>query len=245
MALLYEAYAERLYDYTLSMTGEYRSAADIVHDTFIDACRRAPRMRDHARLRSWLYGAARRRCVQRGRARGLFWEHDAEFGDGGAVPSRADGPAARRDAGVGLPPSGELRGLLESSLGRLEPGEQEALLLAVRHGLLPAEIGTVLGVSARRAAGRVARARTRLDAAYEIELALATEHCAAGTRAKPRPEPEAAAEPRGEPSARTVVADAASTKETAKSAVRLGKEPEAPTSAVTVPRSSSRSTPSS
>ncbi|MFB4316551.1 RNA polymerase sigma factor [Actinomadura sp. 21ATH] len=223
LALLYEAYAERLYDYTLSMTGDDKAAADIVHDTFIDACRRAPRMRDHARLRSWLYGAARRRCVQRGRARGLHWEHDAEFGDGGpAAADGADGPgAARRDSGVELPPSAELRALLDSSLARLETGEQEALLLAVRHGLLPAEIGTVLGVSARRAAGRVARARTRLDAAYGIEVALAAEHCSAGTRTQRRPEPEAVKEAEAEPSVRTVVADAAA-KETAKTAGDAG-----------------------
>ncbi len=40
--MLYDEYAERLYDYALSMTGDEKVAADIVHDTFIDACRRAP-----------------------------------------------------------------------------------------------------------------------------------------------------------------------------------------------------------
>ncbi|MFI0354462.1 sigma-70 family RNA polymerase sigma factor [Actinomadura sp. 9N407] len=221
LALLYESYAERLYDYALSMMGEYKDAADIVHDTFIDACRRAPRMRDHVRLRSWLYGAARRRCVQRGRVRVLFWEPDVDFSEApypeaARAPDRTDDASdegrARRRPDVELPPSTELRGLLEASLARLEIGEQEALLLAVRHGLLPAEIGTVLGVSPRRAAARVARSRSRLDAAYETELMLATERCVAGVRARPaaperapEPAPERVAE---EKSDGTVVGDA-------------------------------------
>ncbi|WP_395106611.1 sigma-70 family RNA polymerase sigma factor [Actinomadura sp. SCN-SB] len=236
LAALYDAYAERLYDYALSMTGEYRIAADITHDTFIDAARRAPRMRDHQRLRSWLYGAVRRRCVQRARSRVLYWEPDVDFGDAWghsetprtmrSGPSRKPGTAhdsgessessePEAEAPVDAPPHGvlaaamrgsvdedpsqsvrerperapdadepppssELRRLLDGSVARLEPCDQEALLLAVRHELSAAEIGSVHGVSPRRAATRVARARTRLDEAYTTELKVATERCAVG-----------------------------------------------------------------
>jgi DNA-directed RNA polymerase specialized sigma24 family protein len=65
LATLYDVYAERLYDYCMALLDDARVAADVVHDTFIDAARRAPRMRDRARLRPWLYSAARRRCMQR------------------------------------------------------------------------------------------------------------------------------------------------------------------------------------
>jgi DNA-directed RNA polymerase specialized sigma24 family protein len=65
IATLYDVYAERLYDYCMALLDDTRIAADVVHDTFIDAVRRAPRMRDRAQLRPWLYAAARRRCVQR------------------------------------------------------------------------------------------------------------------------------------------------------------------------------------
>jgi DNA-directed RNA polymerase specialized sigma24 family protein len=65
IATLYDVYAERLYDYCMALLDDERAAADVVHDTFIDAARRAPRMRDRARLRPWLYAAARRRCMQR------------------------------------------------------------------------------------------------------------------------------------------------------------------------------------
>lgn len=65
VARLYDVYAERLYDYCMALLDDTRVAADVVHDTFVDAIRRAPRMRDRARLRPWLYAAARRRCLQR------------------------------------------------------------------------------------------------------------------------------------------------------------------------------------
>ncbi|WP_018654376.1 RNA polymerase sigma factor [Actinomadura flavalba] len=77
---LWDAYAERLFDYVTSLVGEGRVAADITHDTFIDACRRAPRMRGAGRLGAWLYGAARRRCLQRDRTR------DPAFGGDDAAP---------------------------------------------------------------------------------------------------------------------------------------------------------------
>jgi DNA-directed RNA polymerase specialized sigma24 family protein len=65
LATLYDVYAERLYDYCMALLDDSRVSADVVHDTFVDAARRAPRMRDRAKLRPWLYAAARRRCMQR------------------------------------------------------------------------------------------------------------------------------------------------------------------------------------
>lgn len=67
IATLYDIYAERLYDYSMALLDDSKAAADVVHDTFIDAIRRAPRMRERDRLRPWLYAGARRRCLQRKR----------------------------------------------------------------------------------------------------------------------------------------------------------------------------------
>ncbi|WP_169809430.1 RNA polymerase sigma factor [Actinomadura chibensis] len=173
LAALYDEYGERIHDYVLSMSGEEKIAADIVHDTFIDAARRAPRMRDHMQLGSWLYGAARRRCVRRGRAKILFWDRNAEFSD---VPfltrGEPEGPVPD------WPPSDELHGLLRASLGRLEPVDQEVSLLAFRHGLRPARLGAALGLSPRRAALRIRRARTELEAALQKEVDRANRACA-------------------------------------------------------------------
>ncbi|MCP9952001.1 sigma-70 family RNA polymerase sigma factor [Actinomadura madurae] len=162
------------------MSGDGKTAADIVHDTFIDACRRAPRMRDHLYLSSWLYGAARRRCVRRGRAKVLFWDRDAEFSE---IPfldrAEPDGPVPE------WPPAEELHELLRGSLARLAPVDQEVVLLAFRHGLRPARLGATLGLSSRRTAMRVRRGRAELEAALQRELDRAGRACVEG-----RPEEE-------------------------------------------------------
>ncbi|GAA0349117.1 RNA polymerase sigma factor [Actinoallomurus spadix] len=67
LATLYDVYAERLYDYCAALLGDLKAAEDVVHDTLIDASRRAPRLRERERLRAWLYAAARRRCLLRKR----------------------------------------------------------------------------------------------------------------------------------------------------------------------------------
>src|SRR3954469_2352923 len=64
LATLYDVYAERLYDYCLALVDDEHDAADVVHDTLIDAARRTPRMRERERLRAWLYAGARRRCLR-------------------------------------------------------------------------------------------------------------------------------------------------------------------------------------
>jgi RNA polymerase sigma factor (sigma-70 family) len=157
-ATLYDQYAERLYDYCLSLARQPRSAADIVHDTFIDALRRAPRMRNRGRLRSWLYAAARRRCLQRIRTHGrqLQWDWSGETATG-------------TDPGTGLPIS-ELRSILEGAMQRLDFADQEMLLLALRHEVTGEDLAAVLGVPVRRANGQVARAWSLGESAVAGEV---------------------------------------------------------------------------
>ncbi|WP_037560171.1 sigma-70 family RNA polymerase sigma factor [Spirillospora albida] len=169
LAALYDEYAERVYDYVLSMCGDEKVAAGIVHDTFIDAGRRAPRMRDHLHLSSWLYGAARRRCLRRGRARHLYWDRDGVFSPNPFLSTSDDTSE--------WPPSGELHEVLRAALVRLEPLDQEVALLAFRHGLPPARLGGALGLSSRRAALRVRKARSCLAEALRAEVARAAHTC--------------------------------------------------------------------
>ncbi|MBA9002339.1 sigma-70 family RNA polymerase sigma factor [Thermomonospora cellulosilytica] len=172
--MLYDTYAEALYDYCLSMVADPRAAGDIVHDTFIDAHRRAARMRDRSLLRVWLYGAARRRCLQRGRSRGLSWN----WASGSAWLHEV----AAADAGV---TAGEVRELVDAALGRLDFADQEMLLLTLRHGMAAAEVAVVLGRPARRSAAQVARARERAEAAVLRELRAMSRRCRAGTAPVP------------------------------------------------------------
>ena len=155
LALLYDRYAGRLYDYAAAMSPETKSAADIVHDALIDASRRAPRMRNRLGLRPWLYGAVRRRCLQRARSQGLHWEWDG------------DEVAARP--------------VLEGMLARLDFTEQELLLLSVRHGLTGQELGTVTGLPPRRSGSRAGKMRARAEIAATAEVEAECRRCALGT----------------------------------------------------------------
>ncbi|WP_084337249.1 RNA polymerase sigma factor [Actinomadura oligospora] len=174
LAMLYDAYAERLFDYAAAMTGDVRAADDIVHDALVDAWRRAPRIRDHANLRIWLYGAVRRRCLQRGGGSELRWEPNRPFRYPGPRRSRR---ADARPSAV-LPPTAELRSLLESAVNRLDANERELLLLTVRHGLHPAELGLLWGLSRRRVAALTGEARADLEVSLRNSLALAAGSCA-------------------------------------------------------------------
>ncbi|MUN41105.1 sigma factor [Actinomadura litoris] len=175
LAALYDEYGERLYDYALSMTGDEKAASGIVHDTFIDACRRAPRMRDHLHLSSWLYGASRRRCLREGRAEEPYWDPDAEFPDAPFMDRAGTGEPDDE-----WPPSEELHELLRAGMARLEPVDQEVVVLAFRHGLRPTRLGAALGLSTRRAALRIRRGGDALEAAVADELHNAVAACAAG-----------------------------------------------------------------
>lgn len=206
---LYDAYAERLYDYCLSLVADSKVAGDTVHDCLIDAARRAPRMRDRMQLRPWLYGATRRRCIQRGRSGGLFWDWDREFtGDRPASRFRPPGDdredktdkpgAAKRatdtaglDAGLSVD---EQRELVEAMLSSLDFHEQEALLLALRHGVTGSDLAATLGVSNRRATARLNRALAHADAALTTELRVLSRRCVATKRAEARAAKAAEAE---------------------------------------------------
>jgi RNA polymerase sigma factor (sigma-70 family) len=155
LAALYDIYAERLRDYCGSLVRDQRVATDIVHDTLIDAHRRVRRMRDRTRLRAWLYAAIRRRCLQRVRH-----------------------PALRLNAG-GARPDDEIKGLLETAFDRLDFLDQESLLLSLRHDLTGDDLGALLGIPARRANARIARAKLRVEGALDKSRRALAQRCAA------------------------------------------------------------------
>lgn len=136
LADVYDIYAERLYDYAMLFTGDVHTARGMVHDTLIDASRRAPRLRDRRHLRPWLYGAVRRRGMARRR-------------DGWSPPDRESDPVELRVA--------------YAALAALDRGQRDALYLAYRHDVEGADLAATLGVAQRRARRQVARATARAE----------------------------------------------------------------------------------
>jgi RNA polymerase sigma factor (sigma-70 family) len=163
LGAVYDVYAERLFDYVLSSGCDPKAVTDVVHDAFIDAYRRAARMRDRGRLRPWLYGAARRRSIQRGRTGALSWDWAAE-------PEEAAGLTAE-----------QRRRLVEDTVGRLEHLDQEILVLAVRHDLSAADLSAALGLPPRRVANRVVQARGRLSVLLDAAISELDQVCGCAT----------------------------------------------------------------
>ncbi|MFI6819110.1 sigma-70 family RNA polymerase sigma factor [Nonomuraea sp. NPDC050328] len=150
-ATLYDAYAERLHDYACSLLGDRDSAADAVHDALITAQGCAEQLKEVAKLRAWLYALTRFQAVARVKTR----------------PAELTPPPVLDD-----PEDPELAELVHEALGELSRNEREVLELSLRHGLTPAEVGSVLGLTSRQATGRLTRARDHMEnAAAAVVLA--------------------------------------------------------------------------
>ncbi|NRQ36776.1 sigma-70 family RNA polymerase sigma factor, partial [Nonomuraea sp. NN258] len=160
-AKLYDSYAERLHDYACSLIGEPEAAADAVHDALVTAQGCVDRLKEAARLRSWLYALTRFQVRARMAHRG------STPADGSALPVLDD------------PQDPELTELVHETLAELSRGEREILELSLRHGLTPAEVAAVLGLTSRQAAGRLDRARDHVEnsAAAVVLARTGRAHC--------------------------------------------------------------------
>jgi RNA polymerase sigma factor (sigma-70 family) len=163
LAAAYDRYAQSLHAYCCTMLGEPSDAADAVQDTFIIAAAKLGGLRDPDRLRPWLYAVARNECHRRlrGRATAAPLDDVDEWVD--------DAP----EVGVAAEQA-ELRQLVRSALGGLNPGEREIIELNLRHELDGAELAAVLGVPRNQAHALASRARTQFETALGALLVART-----------------------------------------------------------------------
>ena len=151
LAMAYDRYADPLYKYCRTLLRDPADAADAVQDAFVIAASRLDGLRDHDRLRAWLYAVARNEALRILRSKkgapALDEAPDVtdDSVDGGHDAERAD-----------------LRALLEDAFDGLNPGEREVIELQLRQGLDPAEVAAVLGVSRNHAHTLLSRARDQL-----------------------------------------------------------------------------------
>jgi RNA polymerase sigma factor (sigma-70 family) len=159
LAEAYDRYADPLYAYCWFMLDDSADAADAVVDTFLIAVSRLDRLVNPEYLRPWLYAVARNECLRQLRARQAVSAHD------GAV----NATAATVDITEGAERA-ELRMLVRSAVGGLSPSEREIIELHLGHGLEPAEIALVLGVSRNHAHSLLSRAGDQLQACLGVLL---------------------------------------------------------------------------
>lgn len=157
---VYAVYGVRLYDYAVWLLHDPVAAEDAVLDALLVAVDRAGRLPAPERFGAWLYALTRNECLRRLRRTGQ------------ALAVRPDDDTVRT-APVGMAADGlaadDAPEWIRKAAAALDARQREALDLALRHALAPAQLALVLGVSGRRVAALVAGARDRLQrAAVEI-----------------------------------------------------------------------------
>jgi DNA-directed RNA polymerase specialized sigma24 family protein len=154
----YEPYLDGLFTYCLSILCEHDAAGAALGETLALAERQRARLHDPALRRAWLYALARWACLRRLAA--------------GAqpLPRASETVAEQRRA--------QLASLAWPEAAGTTPEQREALELAVRHQLTPAEIGHVLGLDADAARSRLARAACEVERTRTALAVVDTGRCA-------------------------------------------------------------------
>lgn len=152
LGVIYERYADRVYDLALAMLHSPDDAADAFQDTFLTASQKLGQLRDPERLRPWLYSIARNQCRARlrGRKRTVV---DADAGADVGVEVEMTRSVERA----------ELQQLMVDARAGLSERDQEVLDLHMRHGLDGEDLAAVLGVSTENAYKLVQRVRARVE----------------------------------------------------------------------------------
>ncbi len=150
---IYDRYADRLYGFCYSMLRDRAEAADATHDAILRASQRLGQLRDHTRLRAWLFAIARNEVVSRTRRRARHSDQE--------VPDVA---AEGTDPAVAVA-SRELQQLVFDAAAGLQPRDRELLELHLREGLEGQELADVLGVEVSHLHVLMSRMRTRMEKA--------------------------------------------------------------------------------
>jgi RNA polymerase sigma factor (sigma-70 family) len=152
LPVLYDRYADRLYDYCHALLRDQRTAAGALHDALVVAQEHIGRLRDPEWFRGWLYAVVRNECLRRlydpARPTERLEAPEAE------EPFLDFDERARRE---------ETRQLVHSALSGLNGRQREAVDLALRHDLDTEQLAGVLGLSPEQANELVGQAKASLD----------------------------------------------------------------------------------
>jgi RNA polymerase sigma factor (sigma-70 family) len=151
-AAIYRRYGDALYAFCLEMLRDPEAAADCVQDTFCTAATRLTQLREHDKLRPWLYAIARHEALSRLRRR----RREAVSDTIPDTPADGDGPDT-------LALKGELTSLVASAAGGLTDRDRAVLELHYRHELDGPALAEALGVTPTNANTLVSRLRTTLE----------------------------------------------------------------------------------
>ena len=152
---LLEIYQDRIYSYALRLLKDRQAAEDAAQDTFVKAFRGLPSCDPARPFSSWLFRIAHNNCMDALRACGRTVSLDS--GDFPDLPDRAIGVSESVAAALDTE-------RIEALLASLPAIYSEALLLAYREEMGPAEIARVTGVPEGTVKARLFRGRELIKA---------------------------------------------------------------------------------
>lgn len=165
-AQLVEKHQRLVFGVALSGARDAAAAEDVAQEAFVEAWRDLPRLRDPARVGSWIAGIARNlaRSWHRHTARRSQRETTAIEAPQPAVPTPLDRALDR-----------ETQSLVRAALARIPAAYREALVLYYVKGRSVVEVATGLGISEDLARQRLSRGRRALRESLETQVEGALE----------------------------------------------------------------------
>lgn len=153
---LYGIFAQRIYNFILSMVKRREDAEDITQDTFVLAFRALHTLKEAARFEQWLYRIARNEAYQRFRKRRT---EEAVF-PGSSTPEGDDADPTENSRNPEERVLGdELATVVQQALDTLPPKLREVFILSVIHEKSYKEIAQIVGRSLLAVKTDIYRAR--------------------------------------------------------------------------------------
>jgi RNA polymerase sigma-70 factor (ECF subfamily) len=152
---LFEDHAPPVRRFIGDLLRDDAAADEAAQETFVRAHARLASLRDDEKLLPWLFGIARRVCMEEQRAR----RRQPLAGERSA-PEEVD-PSLSPE---GLLLSGESDRMLSTALEGIDEERRTALVLRIDHGLDYGEIAAVMGWPAAKVKNEIHRARLELRA---------------------------------------------------------------------------------
>ena len=151
MKLLYDAHSDALYHFIRTRLRDPFEAADVMQEVFLEVWRAAARFEGRAAVRTWIFGIARNKAIDRVRrgARLVLAEPDANLPDDAPNPEALAGAAS--DAAR-----------VRDCIGRLSDAHRSAIHLAFYRELTYGEIAEIEGVPVGTIKTRILHAKRLL-----------------------------------------------------------------------------------
>lgn len=157
---IYERYAPPVRRFVRDMLRDPPAADDALQDTFVRVFQRIATLDEPEHLAGWIFGIARRVCLEHRRNAGRRQRTTDASDDGTDTPDSGASPEA-------LYFGSQAAAALDLAVDQLEPNRRAILLLRCDHQLSYEEIATAMGFSLAKVKVELHRARASLRVVLE------------------------------------------------------------------------------